>query len=130
MKPVTLEVIFLPSAQSLVLPRGKQRQQLAASGRVKSVQFKRTMSALQVRNVIISNFSSLGLQLQSWEFLDVKGGKLGRSECQEPGGDVICQRRGAVYLKVLFLLTVESSSTPQLQYSFLAHLPLFRVAMQ
>ena len=95
-KPVTLEVIVLPPSESLVLPRGKQRHQLATSGRVKNLQFKRTMSALQVRNTIISNFANLSLT--SWEFLDVRGGKLEKSDSQQPGGE-ICQRRGAVYLK-------------------------------
>ena len=98
MKPVTLDVIVLPPWKSLILPRGKQRQQLAANGRVKSVQFKRTMSPQLVRNTIISNFANLSLK--SWESLDVKGGKLEKSDCQQPGGE-ICQRRGAVYLKVL-----------------------------
>lgn len=45
-KSVTMEVIVLPTSHSMTLPRGKQRQILASSGRVKSVQFKRTMSSL------------------------------------------------------------------------------------
>lgn len=66
------------------------------------------MSPLQVWNTVISNFSSLGVK--SWEYLDDKGDKLVKSNCQQPGGD-ICLKRGAVYLKVLFLLTVDPIST-------------------
>ena len=98
-KPITLEVIVLPPSQPLILPRGKQRQQLATNGRVRSVQFKRTMSPLQIRNMIVSSFAHLSLK--AWYYLDVKGDKLEKSDCQQPGGEM-CQRRGAVYLKVYY----------------------------
>lgn len=95
-KPVTVEVIVLPASHSMILPRGKQRHTLANSGRVKNVQFKRTMSFLQVKNVIVSSFPNLNMT--TWEFLEVRGGKLEKSTSQEPAGE-ICQRRGAIYIK-------------------------------
>ena len=55
-KPVTLEIVVPPTSQSLVLPRGKHRQHLASRGRVKNIQFKRTMSPVQIKNVICTNF--------------------------------------------------------------------------
>ena len=94
-KPVFVEFVVLPKSTSRVLPRGKQRQELARNGQVKTLQIKRTMSPLQVRNTIVAGFSHVGLT--SWEFLDVSGGRLESSTNQRPGGE-ICQRRGAVYL--------------------------------
>ena len=55
-KPVTVDVIVLPASHSMIVPRGKQRHTLANSGRVKNVQFKRTMSSLQVKNAIVKIF--------------------------------------------------------------------------
>ena len=94
-KPVTLEFIILPHSYSLVLPKGKKRQQLKTEGRVKYIPIKRTMSPLQLRNAIVSGFNHLNVD--SWEFLEASGGKLVKCENQDLGGDIV-QRRGAVYL--------------------------------
>lgn len=52
--------------------------------------------------------------VEVWEFV---GDKMVKSDCQQPSGD-IWQRRGALYLKVLFLLTVGPISTLQQSSTF------------
>ena len=65
------------------------------------------MSPVQIRNLIVSNFAHL--ELKAWEFLEVKGGKLEKSDCQQLGGEV-CQRRGAVYLNVIMKSTWQGTT--------------------
>ena len=94
-KPVSVEVVIVPRLHPLILPKGKKRQQLVHDGRVKTLQLKRTMSSLQLRNAILVGFQHICLQ--SWQFLEVSGGKLLRCDDQNPSGEII-QRRGAIYL--------------------------------
>lgn len=100
-KPVCVEVFvlpppILPRGKDLILPRGKKRQEMIRDGRVKTLQIKRTMSPLQVRNCIILGFKHLNLQ--TWEFLGVSGGKLVKLDNQTLGGELV-DRRGALYLQ-------------------------------
>ena len=60
------------------------------------MQFKRTMSSVQVKNAIVSSFPNLNMT--TWELLEVRGGELEKSTSQEPAGE-ICQKRGAIYIK-------------------------------
>ena len=82
-KPISVEVIILPKSHPLILPRGMKRHNLIKEGRVETLQIKRTMSSLQLRNATVAGFQHL--KVKEWDVLAVRGGKLVKCENQVPG---------------------------------------------
>ena len=89
---VVLLKSFIPS-----LPRGKRRTELKDSGLIQTVQFKRSMSPLEVKNQIIRAFQHTE-DLQAWMYLDNSDNHLLVSNKQELDGEDVIKRKGSLYL--------------------------------
>ena len=83
---------FIPS-----LPRGKRRTELKDSGLIQTVQFKRSMTPLEVKNQIIRAFQHTE-DLQAWMYLDNSDNHLLVSKKQELDGEDVIKRKGSLYL--------------------------------
>jgi hypothetical protein len=78
------------------LPRGKIRSDLKKSGRILTVQFRRSMSELQAKNPIMQSFRTL--QIESWTVMDTRDNHLEAAENQSLDGEDIINRKGCLYL--------------------------------
>ena len=95
-RPVSRGVVVFPAFSGRIPPK-PQKQSLVSEGRVKTLIFKRTMSAVQVRNVIIRGFPEIQ-KIYPFKLLKAcKNNKLEISE-PEPTGEDVCSQRGTVYI--------------------------------
>ena len=117
MKPVSIKVFLVPTCGTLVLPKGKKRQELIEEKRVEVIQIKRTMSPAQVHQSIVCGFRHL--KLHCWEYLDVDGGHLKLSANQSPGGEIV-DRRGGLYIR---------EKEKEVSTSYAIYEPLFRILL-
>ena len=60
-KPKKLSIVLLGSKQKKV-PKGNKRKLLKLSGRIKTLNFKRCMTAQDVRNILVKGFKEFDLQ--------------------------------------------------------------------
>ena len=94
-RPAKIEVVLLPEVYHVV-PKGKPKKQLIAEGRKKTLTFRRSMSAVEVRNVIIRGF--VEFQLREWVYLKTsQNNRLEVSQDQLLGKDVV-DRKGCLYI--------------------------------
>lgn len=96
---VNKEVVILKQYQ-LWLPRANQRQELNDHHRVIKLQFKRSMSAYEVKQCIKTGFHQVSGLSNDWNctFLETNNGRLMISSNQRPTGDNIIDKRGTLYL--------------------------------
>lgn len=81
-----------------MLPKGKDRRELSAEGRIQKVDLHREMTVLEVKSALQKAFKS-ALELKSFTVLENEGGsKLVRASYQKIGGNEAVDRRGAMYL--------------------------------
>ena len=80
------------------LPRGKKRSVLKVDGRIKTIQFKRSMSSLEVKNTIMRGFKHIE-DLESWTFMDTNDNHLSAAK-QQAGldGEEVITRKGCLYV--------------------------------
>ncbi len=79
------------------IPRGKYRNELKGEGRVQTIQFKRSMSTLEVKNQIVRAFRNID-NLQEWEYLQTDTNHLHVAKNQEMDGNDVINRKGFLYL--------------------------------
>lgn len=95
-RPTNVQVAILPGFTP-ILPRGRSRTALIKSGRIKTLQFKRSLTALQVKNKIFQEFKGLE-DLESWTVMENKSNHLAISKIQKPNGNDVINRKGSLYL--------------------------------
>lgn len=95
-RPVSRDVVVFPAFSGRIPPK-PQKQSLVSEGRVKTLIFKRTMSAVQVRNVIVRGFPEIQKVYPFKHLKACKNNKLEISE-PEPTGEDVCSRRGTIYI--------------------------------
>lgn len=78
------------------IPIKKYRCDLKHDRRIKVLQFKRSMSPLQVKNVIQRGFSHI--TFSSFFFLETTSNNLSIARNQQIDGAAVIDRRGALYL--------------------------------
>ena len=66
-RPTNVKVVVMPKFLP-VIPRGARRTKLFSEGRVKSVQFKRSMDYTEVKSVVSRAFTNI--PLASWKYLE------------------------------------------------------------
>ena len=93
-RPSKIAVVMLDEYRSAI-PKGKYRQKLAAKGKIQSILFNRSMSAREVKNIIIRAF---GVDKYIVHDVDSTGHCLIRCADQLVDGDAIVDRKGALYL--------------------------------
>ena len=94
LKVSLVNVVLLKKFQP-ALPKGKERRELSAEGRIQKVTLHRSMTPPEVKSIIHNTFKN------SSEFtvLETEGGsKLVRASCQEISGAEAIDRRGSLYL--------------------------------
>ena len=89
------EVVLMKSFRPFI-PIKKYRCNLKVDQRVKTLQFRRAMSPVQVRNVIQRGFSHLGCS--SFLYLETLSNSLHVCDNQQLDGAAAIDRRGALYL--------------------------------
>lgn len=97
-KPSNVTVVVLAEFKRNI-PRGRRRDQLRDAGRVKIIQFQRSMSAKQVANSIKQGFKAI--KLSSWTYCSSTSyGMLDASESQELTGEDIVLKyvKSSLYL--------------------------------
>ena len=90
-------VILIPKSSPLILPKGKKGVKLNDDQRIEYVDMRRNMSASQVYSDILSAFECHNLT--SFDYLDVMRGHLVISPQQEQDGEIVTNRRGALYIR-------------------------------
>ena len=94
-RPCKIEVVLLPKVFHVV-PKRDPRKQLITEGRVKTLMFRRSMSAVEVRNVIIRGF--VEFKLREWVyFKNSQNNRLTVSQDEFLGKDVV-DRKGSLYI--------------------------------
>ena len=87
------------------IPIKKYRCDLKHDRRIKVLQFKRSMSPLQVKNVIQRGFSHI--TFSSFFFLETTSNNLSIARNQQIDGAAVIDRRGALYLcEVALILAI------------------------
>lgn len=90
------EVVLMKEFRK-VIPIKKFRSDLRSECRIQTLQFKRSMSPLQVNNVIQRGFHQI-LGASSFQFLEVTSNSLTVAPNQAYDGAAVIDRRGALYL--------------------------------
>ena len=98
-KPRSITVVLFNEHRDYV-PKGNTRMQLSKAGRIQKMQFRKRMSAQEVRNVLFSSFSKFDLK----NMLYIKCGKdnsLSIHHKQDLNGDEIIELagQGSLYIK-------------------------------
>ena len=104
-KPKKLNVVLLQEKEDKV-PKGKKRAGLNMSGRIKKLEFKRCMTADEVKNIISNGFSNY--EVQKIQFLCCgQDNTLLKYENQDLNGDGIIDLagQGSVYLLQVAICT-------------------------
>ena len=105
-RPVTRDVIFLFEKCSCV-PQNSQKMSLSEEGRMKSLVFKQTMTALQVQREIRRGFQSVCHEGPFLFLTASKENKLGESVIALPSGEDVCSKSSiTVSVHVLFQYTI------------------------
>lgn len=95
-RALRVTVCCLSSIRSSI-PRGKARSALKDAGRIVDIRLTRSMTAQEARNVI--NQAFLHVNNREWDYLDSnQDNSLKLSAEQNPGGDVLCNRKGCIYV--------------------------------
>ncbi len=79
------------------LPRGKCRADLKKDGGIQTLQFRRSMTPLQVQNQIIRGFQSIA-DLHAWTVLESSYNRLAAAKKQMIDGEDVINRKGCLYL--------------------------------
>ena len=100
-KPLTVTVVVLPYKQASV-PKGKQRQNFEAQGRIRKVPIFRHASDAEVEEAIWTAFHGIKPPLNQWEVLDCVAKKRLTSLPKEGSHSLSAERaieqRGGLYL--------------------------------
>ena len=89
---------------SLVVPKSNARSKLKKDGRIKKMEFRRTMSFLQIKNIIIKAFSAFSLS--ELYFLSCEqSNSLRKASVQAPNGDDLMNiaGQGSLYLCEVYI---------------------------
>ena len=89
--PVMLLKKYVPN-----IPRGKFRNELKSQGRVQTIQFRRSMSSLEVKCQIKVGFRKVGLK--NWMYLQADSNHLQVASNQDMTGEEVINRKGFLYL--------------------------------
>lgn len=73
-KMSSVTVVLLKKFQAS-LPKGKQRRELSAGGRIRDIKFHRQMTTLEVKNVVMEGFKSV-MKKKSFVVLETEGGSI------------------------------------------------------
>ena len=104
-KTCSITVVLLKKFKS-ALPKGKERRELNAAGRIKNINFHRLMTSHDVKSVLQKAFRSVK-ELKSFIVLENEGGsKLVCADYQQLTGKEVVDRRGALYISEVCLLDV------------------------
>ena len=79
------------------IPRGKFRNELKSQGRVQTLQFRRSMSPLEVKSQISRGFRQVD-NLKSWTYLQTDSNHLQVASNQQFSGEDVINRKGFLYL--------------------------------
>ena len=91
--PFTREVVLLPQYQGTV-PRNKVRQELQQQKRIQPLKFKRSMSSLEVKNVICRGFQRINGFL-SFQYLEcIQNNRLAVVASQDVDGEFVSTKKG------------------------------------
>lgn len=83
---------------SQFLPRGSARNRLKQKGRILNVQLTRSMSSASVKEAITRAYTQQNVN-GDWLYLETsQDNHLVLAKEQSPSGNVICSRRGALYI--------------------------------
>ena len=96
LRPTSREVVLMKAFRSVV-PIKKFRSELKSERRIQSLQFKRTMSPEEVKQVIIRGFHHIQ-GFSSFQYLENSSNNLSIASNQEYDGVTVIERRGALYL--------------------------------
>lgn len=93
-----LTVVLLPKI-SLIVPKSNARSKLKKDGRIKKLEFRRTMSFLQVKNLLIKSFSAFSLKELCFLYCE-QSNILRRASVRAPSGDELMDiaGQGSLYL--------------------------------
>ena len=89
--PVMLLKKYVPN-----IPRGKFRNELKSQGRVQTIQFRRSMSSLEVKCQIKVGFRKVGLN--NWMYLQADSNHLQVASNQDMTGEEVINCKGFLYL--------------------------------
>lgn len=97
-RPFTREVVLLPQYRGTV-PRNKVRQELQHQKRIQPLKFKRSMSSLEVKNVIRRGFQQINGFL-SFHYLEcIQNNRLAVVASQDVDGEFVSTKKGgSLYL--------------------------------
>ena len=96
-KAASVRVVMLKNFTK-ALPKGKRRRVLSSQGRMKTVKLVRSMTALQVKNIILRAYEDL--KLTTFVVLDTteSGHHLIKADDQDMNGESAIRRRGCLHL--------------------------------
>ncbi len=107
------------------IPRGLYRNELKSEGRVQTIQFKRSMSTLEVKNQIIRGFRHID-NLQEWDYLQTDTNHLHVASNQQMDGNDVISRKEFLYLseKVCIKAVISIYSGVVISYNrqYLSHI--------
>lgn len=95
-RPTNIQVVLLQRFTPN-LPRGKHRSLLKNKGRILTLQFRRSMSVLDVKNTLRQSFSNIE-DFDTWSVLECMDNNLSISKKQDLDGEDVINRKGALYL--------------------------------
>ncbi len=94
-RSIKLTICRLPCFSSNI-PRGKARKILNTNGRIVDIQVTRSMPATMIKEIINRNFHQFN---NNWNYLETgQDNVLAIARDQSPNGDLICSRRGCLYI--------------------------------
>lgn len=94
-RPVKMQVCRLSSLTSSI-PKGKKRALLKTEGRLVDVYITRSLSSDKIKAAINRAFHHLSCE---WDYLECgQDHQLSLLEDQSPSGDVLCNKRGCIYI--------------------------------
>lgn len=97
-RPKKISVVLLPDFMQVV-PKGNARKRLNKDGRIKKLEFRRNMSFLQARNVIVKSFA--GFKLKDIQVLCCdQSNAMEKAATQTPNGDELMDiaGQGSLYI--------------------------------
>jgi hypothetical protein len=95
-KPSNVQVLMLDNPDDGI-PRGKYRKEMAANERIKKLEFRRSMSSLDVKSIVLQNLKHLPA-IVGFTLLEADHhGKLYRSKNQNPDGQYIIESSLSLY---------------------------------
>ena len=94
-RPTCIQVVMLKKF-ACNLPRGRYRADLIKLGRIKSIEFRRTMTSMQITHQIIQGFKEINVR--SWDVLEAVNNTLSLAKNRSLDGQEVINRKGSLYL--------------------------------